>query len=162
MAHGSYKKWLRYYLDFCEKYHFPAHHRESLPRFLGKLNEERQSRAQQEQAASAIGFLYEIYEEKPSSQKALMAVGPGGATPRKTFSEDLTQSRVSEILKAWGDRSAAGQGSAPPEQGIRQGGPPSDRAQRPRGSVAAQGQRRFLGSRLAPLGRGTHRSLPPL
>ena len=26
IAHGSYKKWLRYYLDFCEKYHFPAQH----------------------------------------------------------------------------------------------------------------------------------------
>jgi hypothetical protein len=34
-AHGSYKKWLRYYLNFCEKYHFPAQHRESLPEFLG-------------------------------------------------------------------------------------------------------------------------------
>ena len=22
---GAYKKWLRYYLDFCQKYHFPAH-----------------------------------------------------------------------------------------------------------------------------------------
>ncbi len=37
MAHGSYRKWLRYYLDFCEKYHVPVHHRESLPQFLGKL-----------------------------------------------------------------------------------------------------------------------------
>jgi hypothetical protein len=53
MPHGSYKKWLRYYLDFCEKYHFLAQHRESLPEFLGKLEAKRQSRAQQEQTASA-------------------------------------------------------------------------------------------------------------
>ena len=123
MAHGSYKKWLRYYLDFCEKYHFPAQHRESLPEFLGKLEEKRQSKAQQEQAASAIGFFYEIYEEKPPSQKPLMAMGPGGATPRETFSEALTQSHLSEISsRPWGERNATGQGSAWPERAVRQGG----------------------------------------
>jgi len=139
MAHGSYKKWLRYYLDFCEKYHVPAHHRESLPKFLDKLEEKRQSKAQQEQAASAIGLLYEIYEEKPPSQEPLMAMGRGGATPRETFLEDLTESHVSEISsKPWGDRNAPGQGSARPERAIRQGGRPSDRVQHTHGSVPAQ------------------------
>ena len=28
---GTYKKWLRYYLDFCQKYHFPPIHKDSLP-----------------------------------------------------------------------------------------------------------------------------------
>ena len=27
--HGLYKKWLRYYLDFCKKYDFPNAQRES-------------------------------------------------------------------------------------------------------------------------------------
>jgi hypothetical protein len=139
MAHGSYKKWLRYYLDFCEKYHFSAQHRESLFEFPGKLEEKSQSKAQQEQPASAIGFLYEIYEEKPPSQEPPMAMGLGGATPRKTFSEDLTRSHVSEISsKPWGDRKSTDQGSAGPERAIRQGGPPGDRVQHPRGSVPAQ------------------------
>jgi hypothetical protein len=93
MARGAYKKWLRYYLDFCEKCDFPAHHRESLFEFLGTLEEKRQSKAQREQAASAIGLFYEIYEEKPSSQKPLMAIDPGGATPQEAFSEDPTQMR---------------------------------------------------------------------
>jgi hypothetical protein len=138
MARGAYKKWLRYYLDFCEKCDFLAHHRESLFEFLGTLEEKRQSKAQQEQAASAIGLFYEIYEEKPSSQKALMAMDPGGATPRETFSDDRTQSHVSEILKPWGDRNPTDRGFAGPEQGIRHGGPPGDRVQHPRGSVPAQ------------------------
>jgi len=29
--HGVCKKWLRYYLDFCEKYHFPPLDKEILP-----------------------------------------------------------------------------------------------------------------------------------
>jgi hypothetical protein len=93
MAHGSYKKWLRYDLDFRAKCHFPAQHGESLFEFPGKLEEKRQSKAQQEQPASAIGLFYEIYREKPPSQKPLMAIGLGGATPRETFPEDPTQMR---------------------------------------------------------------------
>ena len=34
---GFYRKWLRYYLDFCEKYHFPPAEKQSLPRFIQKL-----------------------------------------------------------------------------------------------------------------------------
>jgi len=33
-THGLYKKWLRYYLDFCQKYDFPDAQREILPAFL--------------------------------------------------------------------------------------------------------------------------------
>jgi len=33
-AHAAYTKWLRYYLDFCQKYHVPPAQPESLPRFL--------------------------------------------------------------------------------------------------------------------------------
>jgi ligand-binding sensor protein len=52
--HGPYQKWLRYYLDFCQKYHLPPKHEKSLPPFIQKLQEKRQSTAQQEQAVAAI------------------------------------------------------------------------------------------------------------
>jgi hypothetical protein len=35
----SYRKWLRYYLDYCEKYHFSSRDQNSLPRFIGKLRD---------------------------------------------------------------------------------------------------------------------------
>ena len=31
---GYHKKWLRFYLDFCHKYHFDAEHQASLPAFI--------------------------------------------------------------------------------------------------------------------------------
>jgi hypothetical protein len=37
-----YLKWLRYYLDFCEKYRFPPWDRESVAHFLRKLQEKKQ------------------------------------------------------------------------------------------------------------------------
>ena len=47
--HAHYLKWLRYYLDFCNKYQFNESNPKSLPDFIGKLKEKRQSAAQQKQ-----------------------------------------------------------------------------------------------------------------
>jgi integron integrase len=59
-THGFYKKWLRYYLDFCHKYHFPPAHKDSLGPFLNKLQEKKQTQAQQNQASHAITLYYEL------------------------------------------------------------------------------------------------------
>jgi integron integrase len=81
--HGAYKKWLRYYLDFCQKYHFPTAHTQSLPRFIQKLQEKKQTNAQQEQAANAIKVYYETLGAKsPSREEPLIqSPGPGRYAP---------------------------------------------------------------------------------
>ena len=48
--HGMYQKWLRFYLDFCQKYHVPPKYEKSLPPFIEKLRGKQQSHTQQEQA----------------------------------------------------------------------------------------------------------------
>jgi len=55
-----YRKWLRYYLDFCHKYKFNPLEKESLPRFLKKLKEKKQSAQQQKQAKLAIAIFHEL------------------------------------------------------------------------------------------------------
>jgi len=40
--HRHYLKWMRYYLDFCHKYHFKQETDMSLSAFLKKLNEKKQ------------------------------------------------------------------------------------------------------------------------
>ncbi|MDY6986870.1 MAG: integron integrase [Thermodesulfobacteriota bacterium] len=79
--HGLFKKWLGYYLDFCKKYQFPATQKESLPAFLDKLRDKRQTKAQQKQAASAIKVFYEISDERPPSSKT--PIGIGSPAPQK-------------------------------------------------------------------------------
>jgi len=37
--HVHYRKWLRYYLDFCNKYHFNQSDKKSLSHFVSKLQE---------------------------------------------------------------------------------------------------------------------------
>jgi integron integrase len=64
-SHGAYKKWLQYYLDFCRKYDSPPNQKESLPKFIRKLQEKRQTSSQQNQAVDAITLYYHIVNEKP-------------------------------------------------------------------------------------------------
>ena len=59
-AHNYYKKWLRYYLDFCHKYSFSFLDPETLPRYINKLKEKRQTGTQQKQAHEAIRHFYEL------------------------------------------------------------------------------------------------------
>ncbi len=54
--HHNFRKWLRYYLDFCKKYDFFESKKEGLPHFIKKLQEKHQSSQQQKQAAFAISF----------------------------------------------------------------------------------------------------------
>ena len=109
--HGLLKRWLRYYLDFCEKYRFPARRKESLPEFLGKLREKGQSKAQQEQAVYAIGVFYRISDEMPPSQKPSMDLGP--TTPRKTYYEDVKQGQFTRgFLQALGSSERFSSGPA--------------------------------------------------
>lgn len=53
---GDYLKWLRYYLDFCEKYRHPPRDHDSLQPFLQKLAAKGQSPDRQKQAAGSVGF----------------------------------------------------------------------------------------------------------
>ena len=55
-----YKKWLRYYLDFCFKYGCNQSNRESLSYFIKKLKEKNQTEQQQKQALHAISIYFDI------------------------------------------------------------------------------------------------------
>lgn len=53
---APYVRWMCYYLDYCQKYHFAANHQESLAHFLNKLEDKGQTKEQQQQAAQAIAL----------------------------------------------------------------------------------------------------------
>jgi len=59
----NYLKWLRYYLDFCEKYDHPPRERDALMPFLQKLASKNQSRERQKEAADALEVLYGLVED---------------------------------------------------------------------------------------------------
>jgi integron integrase len=59
-SHLHYQKWLRYYLDFCNKYQLSPANKQTLLQFTSKLAEKRQTPEQQQQAAHAVSLYYQL------------------------------------------------------------------------------------------------------
>lgn len=64
-----YKKWLRFYWDFCHKYRHDVFHAGSLSLFLQKLQDKNQSVQQQNQAEHAVSLFFEMYAASASEQQ---------------------------------------------------------------------------------------------
>ena len=55
-----YRKWLRYYFDFCHKYQHDISSRESLEPFIEKLSEKNQPSHLKRQASQTISIFYKF------------------------------------------------------------------------------------------------------
>ena len=58
--HGYYLKWLRYYLDFCQKYTLQKFAQKSLEAFTAKLEEKNQAEHLRQQARHAVSLFYAL------------------------------------------------------------------------------------------------------
>jgi hypothetical protein len=66
----DYKKWLRYFHDFCAKHPVPEPKSEQVRLFIEKLREKKQTGAQCRQAAHAISIYFEMQRDETSSGKS--------------------------------------------------------------------------------------------
>jgi integron integrase len=94
---NHYRKWLRYYLDFCQKYNFQSIKPESLQSFLRKLGEKLQTREQQKQASYAISLYYTII---PARTVTAQKIRSGGYTSGQIAIEKEKFSDESEEWKS--------------------------------------------------------------
>ncbi|UCF94384.1 MAG: hypothetical protein JSW39_09560 [Desulfobacterales bacterium] len=69
-AHFHYKKWLRYYLNFCLKYHHEPANKESLAPFVQKLKDKNQTEQQRKPAFDTVSIFYRIEKKKTDQDKA--------------------------------------------------------------------------------------------
>jgi len=76
--HGHYRKWLRYFLDFCRKYPPPDARSEQIRLFIEKLRSKKQTPQQCSQAAHAISLYFESQKWKKCRPPA-----PNETTPPK-------------------------------------------------------------------------------
>ncbi len=58
--HIDYKKWLRYYLDYCHKYNLSNTSSKNITQFLKKLREKKQTDAQIKQASHAVSLYLDL------------------------------------------------------------------------------------------------------
>jgi hypothetical protein len=66
---SEYKKWLRYYLDFCDKYPVPESTSERVRLFTNKLLDKKQSLAQRQRAANAVSLYFQMEKQENSERK---------------------------------------------------------------------------------------------
>jgi integron integrase len=92
---NSYRKWLRYYLDFCQKYRLPHSTHDSLLHFIKKLQEKRQTQEQQKQASQAVSLYYVLLqavskeaEKRDIPLNPLLIEGKAKATHPSTSKQD--------------------------------------------------------------------------
>ena len=90
-THNIYLKWLRFYLDFCNKYQHTPSLRGSLPLFIGKLHEKKQTSRQQEQAQHAIHLYYALVNNESGGGKLNQAaVQSQDTTYKPTLTSEQT------------------------------------------------------------------------
>ena len=58
--HAHFRKWMRYYLDFCAKHDLPDSRQDRVRVFINKLQEKKQTLEQQKQAAHAVSLYFEL------------------------------------------------------------------------------------------------------
>ncbi|ASQ90462.1 integron integrase [Prosthecochloris sp. GSB1] len=99
--HGEYRKWLRYYLDFCHKYEHGYLDERSLGLFTEKLKDKGQRSFQIEEASCAVRLYYRMVEETndipspPASEPEITAKTPPASTQSDGASwvDELTKLR---------------------------------------------------------------------
>lgn len=97
--HRAYRKWLRYYLDFCSKYRHAYGEASSVPLFLAKLKSKRQGPAAREQAAKSVAIYQRMVrdadrERREARPKPVKGEGRSN-TERPTSNVEVGEERPS-------------------------------------------------------------------
>ena len=92
-----YLKWLRYYLDFCQKYEYEKKNRASLPLFLEKLKSKGQNLNQQNQADHSIKLFYSCSNPKKENRSIKQTPGNNNYVQDKVMETQQPYSIKSSI-----------------------------------------------------------------
>lgn len=97
-SYAEYKKWLRYYFDFCDKYPVPEAKSERVRLFAAKLLDKKQSPAQRQRAANAVSLYLQMEKHETGAQKestsspyAAKTADPAGAIQKLVSAESLAE-----------------------------------------------------------------------
>lgn len=102
--HIYYKKWLKFYLDFCSKYSHQQTLELSLPHFLEKLNDKNLASFQQKQAEKSVRLFYQLSApakdiKKIVTKKPLASISEGKPAKPAVSVDNLTWKKAFELLR---------------------------------------------------------------
>jgi hypothetical protein len=117
----TYRKWLRFYLDFCSKYRHPPDSKGSLLRFLSKLASKNQSAERQAQAARSVGFYYDLV----AKQAPELELRGGQPAAREEAGQYSRPARSTQVHSQKADEREKPEGAMRGPEGIRPAKPSS-------------------------------------
>lgn len=79
--HSEYKKWLRFFYDFCAKYSAHDSRTEQVRLFCEKLRVKKQTEAQCRQAVHAVSLYFELQNQLPQQVEEVSVASPAVLTP---------------------------------------------------------------------------------
>jgi integron integrase len=88
---AEYKKWLHYFLDFCDKYPVPSSKGERIRLFCEKLKQKNQSEVQQKRAAHAISLYFEMIPQQGKDDTKITAKQTGATRGDKPGSSSAPE-----------------------------------------------------------------------
>ena len=106
-----YHQWLRYYLDFCQKYGFAPADRQSLPAFQEKLRTQHQPETLCQQAGHAVSLYWEM--ASPSAAKPRAPQGTA-APPSAAETRNISRAVVERAPSQFPTEKPSVGSSAPP------------------------------------------------
>lgn len=98
---SEYTKWLRYYFDYCHKYHVTDSISESTRLFIEKLREKRQTEVQRQQAVHALSLYHEMQKlELPSAEPAELDKTHNPTVTPPNIPQNAASQRISQYSVA--------------------------------------------------------------
>ena len=78
-----FRKWLRFYFDFCSKYGHSPRSKSSVPLFMAKLTSKNQPEAKRNQASVAVTLYFKMADTGKSESDRVCSKGaqPAGESP---------------------------------------------------------------------------------
>lgn len=98
--HPYYRKWLRYYLDYCHKYQLDPISKGTLPSFIKKLQEKKQAIPLQKQANAAITIYCSFSSSKAPAPNSSLKASPASPADRGLKIKNADWTTVFSKLKA--------------------------------------------------------------
>lgn len=93
----NYLKWLRYFMDFCEKHHVGGSGQERLRQFINKLKDKGQTEDQRRKAYHAVSLYFGMQTQKVADMAtADTGSQTGEMTPASAVPRHVSTARVSQ------------------------------------------------------------------
>lgn len=112
---ADYLKWLRFFLDFSEKYQITGEVETRIRRFLNKLQEKKQGEDRLRQAHHAVTLYFKMLQNNPGNQPMV----PGGPNPAvqqtESPNQELAPPTVNTVRKSFYSEAGYQEKSSSPE-----------------------------------------------